>query len=173
MLDPEVADERRDEIASNARQRIESAGALKHDESWGTRKMAYDIDQRTEADYRFYRFEGEKPLLDDLDHNLKITDGVLRFRIFRVDPRSPLISPPDPSAMAARSRREGRRGEDSPRAGEERYEEFVAAAEPAEADAAPAEPDVAAEDLAEPAAPVEEPGEPDAEPDEPAPEPKE
>ena len=55
------------------------------------RKLAYEIHQRTEADYRFFRFEGEKPLLDELNHNLKITDGVLRFRIFKVDPRSPVI----------------------------------------------------------------------------------
>jgi small subunit ribosomal protein S6 len=109
MLDPEVPDERREEIAANARGRIESGGALKHDESWGTRKLAYDIAQRTEADYRFYRFAAESKLLDDLDHTLKITDGVLRFRIFRVDPRSPLITPPDPSSMAARAPRRDRR----------------------------------------------------------------
>src|SRR5207244_3600029 len=71
MLDPEVEDDQRDKIAADARSRIESDGTLKHDESWGMRKMAYDIRQRTEADYRFYRFVGEKPLLDALDHNLK------------------------------------------------------------------------------------------------------
>jgi small subunit ribosomal protein S6 len=170
MLDPEVPDERRDEIASNARKRIESAGGLKHDESWGMRKLAYDIQQRTEADYRFYRFEAERPLLDDLDHTLKITDGVLRFRIFRVDPRSPLISPPDPAAIAAR-RRDGRR-DDGPRDDEGgQYEEFVAgegaletgeaAAPPAEAEAEPAAPvaEAAEDEGAEPA-----PAEPEAEP---------
>ena len=31
----------------------------------------------------------ESPVLDELDHSLKITDGVLRFRIFKVDPRFP------------------------------------------------------------------------------------
>ncbi len=111
MLDPETPDEVREKIASDAKSRIESGGALKHDESWGMRKMAYDIERRTEADYRFYRFAGEKPLLDELDHNLKITDGVLRFRIFRVDPRSPLITPPDPTSMAPRpARKDGRGG---------------------------------------------------------------
>ena len=50
------------------------------------RKIAYEIRQRTEADYRFFRFQTESALLDELDHNLKITDGVLRFRIFKVDP---------------------------------------------------------------------------------------
>ena len=74
---------------TDARQRIESAGELKHADAWGMRKMAYEIQQRNEADYRFYRFQAESPLLDELDHTLKITDGVLRFRIFKVDPATP------------------------------------------------------------------------------------
>ena len=40
-------------------------------------------------------------LLDELNHNLRIADGVLRFRIFKVDPRSPAIVPPPPLAVAA------------------------------------------------------------------------
>ena len=59
------------------------------------RKMAYEIKQRNEADYRFYRFQGEPELLERLDHNLKITDGVLRFRIFKVDPEAPANPPPE------------------------------------------------------------------------------
>ena len=53
--------------------------------------MAYEINQRTEADYRWFRFEAPTELLDALDHNLKIADGVLRFRIFKVDPDAPVI----------------------------------------------------------------------------------
>jgi small subunit ribosomal protein S6 len=107
MLDPEAPEERREEIAGEARRRIESAGTLKHGDTWGTRKLAFEIRQRTEADYRFYRFQAERTLLDELDHNLKITDGVLRFRIFKVDPEAPVISPPEPQALGGR--REGRR----------------------------------------------------------------
>jgi small subunit ribosomal protein S6 len=109
MLDPEVPDERRDEIAGNARQRIDSAGSLRHSDTWGLRKLAYEIRQRNEADYRFYRFEAEPALLNDLDHTLKITDGILRFRIFKVDPRAPLIEPAAVSQLGAS--RGGRRDE--------------------------------------------------------------
>ena len=49
------------------RERITSAGDLKHDQAWGMRKMGYEIRQRTEADYRFFRFEGQSPLPDDLN----------------------------------------------------------------------------------------------------------
>jgi small subunit ribosomal protein S6 len=94
MLDPEIPDERREQIASEARGRIESGGTLKHDMGWGMRKLAYEIRQRTEADYRLFRFETDGGVLDDLNHNLRIADGVLRFRIFRVDPNTPAIVPP-------------------------------------------------------------------------------
>jgi small subunit ribosomal protein S6 len=94
MLDPEAPDAQRDKIVADARGRIQSSGEVKHDTAWGVRKMAYEIKQRNEADYRFFRFQGEPELLERLDHNLKITDGVLRFRIFKVDPESPASPPP-------------------------------------------------------------------------------
>ena len=103
MLDPEVPDERRDEIAAQTRQRIEAGGTLKHDASWGMRKLAYEIRQRTEADYRLFRFEGQSGVLDELNHNLQIADGVLRFRIFKVDPDSPVIVPPPAMGTSRRA----------------------------------------------------------------------
>lgn len=110
MLDPEAPDERRDQIATDARGRIESSGSLKAEKSWGLRKLAYEIARRNEADYRFFRFETESPLLDELNHNLKITDDVLRFRIFKVDPDSPVIEPPPPAPLASAAPRGGAGG---------------------------------------------------------------
>ena len=81
-------------MAKDARGQIEANGSLKHENDWGLRKMAYEINHRTEADYRWMRFEAPSELLDSLDHNLKIADGVLRFRIFKVDPGAPVVVPP-------------------------------------------------------------------------------
>jgi small subunit ribosomal protein S6 len=94
MLDPQLDAPARDALAQDARGQIEGSGSLKHENSWGLRKMAYEINRRTEADYRWMRFEAPSELLDSLDHNLKIADGVLRFRIFKVDPDAPVIVPP-------------------------------------------------------------------------------
>ena len=94
MLDPQLDAPARDALAQDARGQIEAKGDLKHENSWGLRKMAYEIDHRTEADYRWMRFEASSELLDSIDHNLKIADGVLRFRIFKVDPGAPVIVPP-------------------------------------------------------------------------------
>jgi small subunit ribosomal protein S6 len=94
MLDPEAADEAREKVAGDVKQAIVGAGTLDRADVWGMRKLAYEIKRRNEADYRFFRFQGEPQLLERLDHNLKITDGVLRFRIFKVDPDSPANPPP-------------------------------------------------------------------------------
>ena len=95
MLDPEAADEAREKVAGDVREAIEDTGTLDRADAWGMRKMAYEIKQRNEADYRFYRFQGEPDLLERLDHSLKIIDGVLRFRIFKVDPEAPANPPPE------------------------------------------------------------------------------
>jgi len=94
MLDPQLDAPARDALAGDARGQIEASGSLKHENTWGLRKMAYEINHRTEADYRWMRFEAPSDLLDSLDHNLKIADGVLRFRIFKVDPDAPVVVPP-------------------------------------------------------------------------------
>ncbi|MSO41388.1 MAG: 30S ribosomal protein S6 [Solirubrobacterales bacterium] len=117
MLDPETSDEAREAAAEVVKKQIESAGKLERADSWGVRKMAYEIDKRTEADYRYYRFEGEKELLEQLDHNLKIAEGTLRFRIFKVDPDTPANPPPvmDRPATVGSDRPERDRDRDRPR----------------------------------------------------------
>lgn len=94
MLDPNLGDSEREALAQEVRGQIEAGGAAKHENNWGLRKMAYEIGGRNEADYRWFRFESSTELLGQLDHNLKIADGVLRFRIFKVDPSAPVIVPP-------------------------------------------------------------------------------
>jgi small subunit ribosomal protein S6 len=127
MLDPQLDAPARDALAQTAREQIEAAGALKQENTWGLRKMAYEINKRTEADYRWYRFEAPSELLDTLDHNLKIADGVLRFRIFKVEENTPTLIPPAVAAPGPRERT-GDRGDRGPRDDrEDRYEREPAA----------------------------------------------
>ncbi len=104
MLDPQLDAPARDALAQQARGQIEATGSLKQENTWGLRKMAYEINRRTEADYRWFRFEAPSDLLGELDHNLKIADGVLRFRIFKVDPNTPTLVPPAVAAPGPRER---------------------------------------------------------------------
>lgn len=109
MLDPEAPEDRRTQIVGNVKSMIEAGGALAGEHDWGTRRMTFEIDHRPEAEYRLLQFEGENDLLDSLNHNLRITDGVLRFRIIKVKPGSP--PPPEPRdlgyARESRTRQDG------------------------------------------------------------------
>jgi small subunit ribosomal protein S6 len=134
MLDPQLDAPARDALAQQARGQIEAAGNLQQENTWGLRKMAYEINRRTEADYRWFRFEAANDLLDTLDHELKIADGVLRFRIFKVDANTPTLVPPAVAAPGPRERTggPGDRGDRGPR--EDRQAEDA----PASYDAEPA-----------------------------------
>src|SRR5213593_3140507 len=152
MLDPGLEDATRDKLAQDARTQIESGGMLRQENAWGLRKLAYEIRQRTEADYHWFRFQAERELLDSLDHNLKIADGVLRFRIFKADPDSPVVEAPTAGGPPpARSGAPDRGGaSDRPRAPDrggppERTSAPEPAAAPEEPAAAPEQPAAAPE----------------------------
>ena len=140
MLDPQLDAPARDSLAQQARGQIEASGTLKQENSWGLRKMAYEINRRTEADYRWLRFEAPSDLLGELDHNLKIADGVLRFRIFKVDPDTPSIVPPVAAAPGPRERTggPGDRGDRGPRDDRGSRDESPAESAPEPAVAEPA-----------------------------------
>jgi len=163
MLDPGQDAAARDAAANEVKSQIEAAGTLKHENVWGLRKMAYEIDKRNEADYRWFRFEAPTELLEQLDHNLKIADGVLRFRVFKVDADTPVVVPPATAAPGPATSRE------RPAAPEAPAPQAEAAPVPAEAaaPAAVAEPPAApAVEAAEPE-PVAEAPETAAEPEAP------
>jgi small subunit ribosomal protein S6 len=150
MLDPGPDEAGRDAQAQDVRSRIEGKGTLKHENKWGLRKMAYEIGDSNEADYRWFRFEAPTELLDELNHNLKIADGVLRFRIFKVDADAPVLVPPMVAAPAPGASRDRDRGDRGPQgaphaavaaepADEPAVESAESAPESADAPAGPAE----------------------------------
>jgi small subunit ribosomal protein S6 len=160
MLDPGQDAAARDAVANEAKSQIEASGTLKHENVWGLRKMAYEINRRNEADYRWFRFEAPTELLEQLDHNLKIADGVLRFRIFKVDPDTPVVVPPTTSAPGPAASRE-RPSQSAPQSAPADSEGESVASE-APAPAAVAEPEPVA-DAPEPATETPEPtAEPEA-----------
>ena len=98
LLDPAVEAERREQIVADIADLIDRTGEFIGRHDWGSRQTAYEVRKKAEADYHLIQFRGENELLEQLDHNLKITDGVLRHRIIKLRPGTP--DPPDlrPSA---------------------------------------------------------------------------
>jgi small subunit ribosomal protein S6 len=101
LLDNTIEQERRDTILANVEDAVDRAGEIVGRHDWGVRPTVYEVRKHGEADYHLLQFRGPTSLLEQLDHNLKITDGILRFRIIRLRPGTP--PPPDlrPAAVAA------------------------------------------------------------------------
>jgi small subunit ribosomal protein S6 len=101
LLDTTIEQERRDTILANVEDAIDRGGEIVGRHDWGNRHTVYEVRKHSEADYHLIQFRGTPALLEQLDHNLKITDGILRFRIIKLRPGTP--APPDlrPAAMAA------------------------------------------------------------------------
>jgi small subunit ribosomal protein S6 len=101
LLDNTIEQERRDTILANVEDAIDRAGEIVGRHDWGVRSTVYEVRKQGEADYHLIQFRGPNTLLEQLDHNLKITDGILRFRIIKLRPGTP--PPPDmrPAVAAA------------------------------------------------------------------------
>jgi small subunit ribosomal protein S6 len=84
MLDPELPDDRQNEIVTRVRENIEGAGGSwgAHD-VWGRRKLAYEIDHKTDGVYHLLTLSATPEALDEVSRVLKITDGVMRHLAVR------------------------------------------------------------------------------------------
>jgi small subunit ribosomal protein S6 len=119
LLDPELPDERQNEIVTRTRETIEKGGGTWADhQPWGRRRLAYEIAHKTDGAYHLLTFDAAPETLDEVSRVLRITDGVMRhLAVRRVKGAS--MRPPDPTHEEPR--REARREE--PRREEPRREE--------------------------------------------------
>ncbi len=137
ILDPQVEDGVRRKIVADTRAAIEAGGELLRHDDWGERPLAYPIERHPGGEYHLLQFHvSDAGLLSGLDRTLRITDGLLRFRIIKLKPGVP--DAPDLRVTAQTARREPE-----------------TAGEPA-ASAPPAEAPATAEPTAPPASPAEE-----------------
>lgn len=100
VLSSSVDDERRAKILDDIEQMITSGGGqIERDDDWGLRTLAYEIRHQQDGLYRLIQFTAPPALNETLSYNLKILDGVLRFRIIKVLPGTP--PPPEPRTVPA------------------------------------------------------------------------
>jgi small subunit ribosomal protein S6 len=79
LLDPELAEERAEEVVARVRERVEAdGGSWDGHEPWGRRRLAYEIDHKADGVYHLLLFTAAPPTLAEVSRVLKITDGVMR-----------------------------------------------------------------------------------------------
>jgi small subunit ribosomal protein S6 len=88
------------------------AGRVNKVERWGRRRLAYEINHKSEGYYLLLDVSAEPSAVDDLDRALRLTDEVIRHKIVRIPdhvagrPRrlSPTAAAPDPAEHEADER---------------------------------------------------------------------
>ncbi|MGZ4390106.1 MAG: 30S ribosomal protein S6 [Gaiellaceae bacterium] len=149
MLDPELADERQDDLIARVRKLAESSGGTwrSHD-AWGRRRLAYEIAKKQEGVYHLLVFESSGETLNEITRVLKIDDSVMRHLATKHLEGSSTRAPRDETPVPAPASRE----EAPPPAAAPQQEAEPAAAVEAEAelDAEPAAVPAAAESATPP-----------------------
>ena len=131
LLDPQTEESVRAKIIADTRAAIEARGELLRHDEWGERQLTYPIEKKTSAEYHLLQFHaGTVELLDDLDRTLRITDGVMRFRLIKL--RRGVPDAPDMRSTSAPARRvETEAQAETPPAGVVEVDVEVAIPEPA------------------------------------------
>ena len=85
-------------------------GTVTHVDEWGARDLAYRIEKQGRGFYTLLRYNATGKAVDELERNLKLTDGILRYLTVRADPDTPTVSPSAPRSHSDEPRRGGDEG---------------------------------------------------------------
>jgi len=108
LFDPELPEERRKEFLAKLAGVISRfQGEVLKQDDWGIRKLAYQIQKKSNAYYTFLVYSGERGVVEELERNLKIFDGAVRYMTSRVEIETKVAPhaeaappPPDDAALA-------------------------------------------------------------------------
>jgi len=60
-------------------------GTIKNVDEWGKKRYAYEIQKSKEGYYNFIKFEAESTAPAEIEHRMRIMDGVVRYLIVTDD----------------------------------------------------------------------------------------
>ena len=104
IVQPDLGEEETKALAAKVQEVITSMkGNFMRLEDWGARKLAYPINKFNRGRYYFLRFDGDAPLIAELERRLRLDDKVLRYQSVRLekDTVAPASAAPKASAEEA------------------------------------------------------------------------
>jgi small subunit ribosomal protein S6 len=102
LFDPELPEDRRKEFLAKLSGVIASyQGEVLKQDDWGIRKLAYQISKKANAYYTFLVYAGNRGVVEEIERNIKIFDGVLRYLTSRVAADTRIKAAAAPAAAPA------------------------------------------------------------------------
>ncbi|MGM0471841.1 MAG: 30S ribosomal protein S6 [Bacillota bacterium] len=84
IVNPDVDDDATAELVDKIEDTISSnAGEISNIDKWGTKNLAYEIDDYKAGYYTVINFAGESETVDELERIYRLSDNILRFIILR------------------------------------------------------------------------------------------
>lgn len=84
ILDNDLSDEMKEKLVNKFNDVITKAnGTIDTVDKWGTKKLAYNINYKSEGYYVLINFKSDSDLPNELERVLRITDGVVRFIVLK------------------------------------------------------------------------------------------
>lgn len=79
LFDPELPEDTRKEFLVKLTGIVASfKGEVLKTDDWGNRKLAYPIKKRSNAFYTFLLYTGDRGVVEEVERNIKIFEGILR-----------------------------------------------------------------------------------------------
>ena len=79
-------------------------GTLSQVDEWGVRDLAYKIDKQGRGYYTLLRYRATGRAVEELERNLKLTDGILRYLTIRYDEETAITNPAAPRVHSEEGR---------------------------------------------------------------------
>ncbi|NLA70716.1 MAG: 30S ribosomal protein S6 [Clostridiales bacterium] len=81
ILNPDLAEEQKAEMVETVKGIINKGGEAGEADVWGNRKLAYNIEKKSEGYYVVIPFKADAELPKELDRRLRISESVMRHII--------------------------------------------------------------------------------------------
>ena len=87
IVAPDLGDPDVQKIADRFKGVVETqGGTVESAAKWDKRKLAYEINGHKEGNYVIMNFEADAKVPQELDRLMRISDDIIRHRIFKVEP---------------------------------------------------------------------------------------
>lgn len=94
IVQPDLNDDEFKVLSEKVQETITSMnGECSRLEDWGSRKLAYLVKKFSRGRYFYLNFEGDAPLVAELERRLRLDDKVLRFQTVKLEKGMPVPAP--------------------------------------------------------------------------------